>query len=63
MSRAQVGSLTAIVLALAALLSRLGLIDLVARGYTAMAYGFLALFALPLLTVGVARMRAAAARR
>ncbi len=56
MSRAQVGGLTVAVLALAAVLSRLGLIDLVARGYTAMAYGFLLLFALPLLTVGVYRI-------
>jgi len=56
MSRAQVGGLTVAVLALAVVLSRLGLIDLVARGYTAMAYGFLLLFALPLLTVGVYRI-------
>jgi len=56
MSRAQVAGLTVAVLTAAALLSRLGLIDLVARGYTAMAYGFLALFALPLLTVGVYRI-------
>ncbi len=39
-----------------ALLSQLGIIALVAQGYTLMAYGFLALFALPLLTVGVARI-------
>jgi len=40
----------------AALLSQLGIIALVAQGYTLMAYGFLALFALPLLTVGLARI-------
>ena len=40
-------------LASAAMLSQLGIIALVAQGYTLMAYGFLALFALPLLTVGV----------
>jgi uncharacterized membrane protein YkvI len=56
LSRGQVGALTVTVLVLAALLSRLGLIELVARGYTAMAYGFLLLFALPLLTVGVYRI-------
>jgi len=56
MTRVQVGGLTVAVLTLAAALSRLGLIDLVARGYTAMAYGFLLLFALPLLTVGVYRI-------
>lgn len=36
--------------------SRVGLIDLIAKGYTAMAYGFLALVAFPLLTVGVYRI-------
>lgn len=56
MSRTQVGALTVAVLSTAAVLSRLGLIDLVARGYTLMAYGFLALFAAPLLTVGVVRI-------
>jgi uncharacterized membrane protein YkvI len=63
MTRGQVAALTVGVLTLAALLSRLGLIDLVARGYTAMAYGFLLLFALPLLTVGVRRILVAPARR
>jgi len=63
MTRGQVGVLTIGVLVLAAVLSRLGLIDLVARGYTAMAYGFLLLFALPLSTVGLARILAAPSRR
>jgi len=40
----------------AALLSQVGIIDLVAIGYTALAYAFLALFALPLVTVGVYRI-------
>jgi uncharacterized membrane protein YkvI len=40
----------------AVLLSQVGIIDLVAIGYTAMAYAFLALFALPLVTVGVYRI-------
>ena len=40
----------------AALLSQLGIIALVAQGYTLMAYGFLALFAAPLLTVGLVRI-------
>ncbi len=40
----------------AALLSQVGVIDLVAARYTAMAYVFLALFALPLVTVGVYRI-------
>lgn len=45
-----------------ALLSRVGIVALVAQGYTAMAYGFLALFALPLLTVGVRKIRRENAR-
>jgi len=56
MTRGQVAMLTVGVLVAAAALSRLGLIDLVARGYTAMAYGFLLLFALPLMTIGVAKI-------
>jgi uncharacterized membrane protein YkvI len=56
LSSRQAGALTMVVLLAAALLSRVGLIALVAQGYTLMAYGFLALFALPLLTVGVRRI-------
>lgn len=36
----------------AAALSRVGMVTLVAEGYTIMGYLFIALFALPLLTVG-----------
>ena len=56
LSARSIALLTAAALIVAALLSRVGLIALVARGYTVMAYGFLALFALPLLTVGVWRI-------
>lgn len=42
-----------IVLVAAALLSQVGIIALVAQGYTAMAYGFLIVFALPLVTYGI----------
>jgi uncharacterized membrane protein YkvI len=52
----QAGALSVGILLVAAVLSRLGLITLVAQGYSMLAYGFLLLFALPLLTVGVARM-------
>jgi uncharacterized membrane protein YkvI len=51
-----VGLISAGLLVLAALLSRLGIVALVAQGYTLLAYGFLVLFALPLLTVGVRRI-------
>ena len=53
---ASAGLISVGLLVAAALLSQLGIIALVAQGYTLMAYGFLALFALPLLTVGVARI-------
>jgi uncharacterized membrane protein YkvI len=52
----QEGFFALAVLVLAALLSRFGLIALVAQGYSALAYGFLLLFALPLLTIGVWRL-------
>ncbi len=53
LGRVQVAVITVTILGTAALLSRFGIIALVARGYQAMAYGFLLLFALPLLTVGL----------
>ncbi len=37
-------------------LSRVEIIDLIAKGYTAMAYGFLLLMAIPLMTVGPVRI-------
>lgn len=52
LTRLQSGLLGAGVLLGAALLSRVGIIALVSRGYTYMGYAFIALFALPLLTVG-----------
>lgn len=52
----QSGAVAAGVLILAGILSRFGIIDLIAKGYTAMAYGFLLLMALPLVTVGLYRI-------
>ncbi len=52
----QAGMLSVGILLVSAVLSRLGLITLVAQGYSILAYGFLLLFALPLMTVGVARI-------
>lgn len=57
LSRAQSGALAVGVLVGALLLSRVGIIALVNQGYTMMAYLFIALFAIPLLTVGVLRIR------
>lgn len=56
LSRLQSGLLGAGILVAAALLSRVGIIALVARGYTLMGYLFIAMFAVPLLTVGVWRL-------
>ena len=44
------------VLAVAMLLSRIGIIDLVAKGYGMLAWAFIVLLAVPLLTVGVWRI-------
>lgn len=57
LSKIQSGGLAVGILFGALLLSRVGIIALVAQGYTMMAYFFIALFALPLLTVGVLRIR------
>lgn len=57
LSKVQSGLLAVGVLVGALLLSRVGIIALVAQGYTLMAYFFIALFAVPLLTVGVLRIR------
>ena len=39
------------------LLSRVGLVDLIGKGYNAMSYVFTAIVVFPLLTVGVYRLR------
>lgn len=56
LTRLESGALGAGILIGALLLSRVGIITLVAQGYTIMAYFFIALFALPLLTVGLYRI-------
>ena len=53
LNRWQCALFTGSVVLAGAVLSQVGIIALVATGYTAMAYGFIAVFALPLLTVGV----------
>ena len=56
LSRPQRGALGVGILTGAVVLSQVGIIALVAQGYTIMAYFFIALFAIPLLTVGVYRI-------
>lgn len=59
----QAGWVAAAILLTSAILSRVGIIALVAQGYSLMAWGFLLMFALPLLTVGVRRLLADASVR
>ena len=50
--------LTAVLLLVAGyLLSRVGLIDLIGMGYNAMSFIFMAIVVVPLLTVGVYKLR------
>lgn len=52
MSRRASGSIAVLTLLLALILAQVGIIDLVAKGYTAMAYAMIAVFAVPLLLRG-----------
>ena len=52
MGRSMRAGIAVVTLLLALLLAQVGVIDLVAKGYTAMGYGFIAIFALPLLVRG-----------
>lgn len=56
LTRLQSGAIGVGVLGGAVLLSRYGIIALVAQGYTIMAYLFIALFAIPTITVGLVRI-------
>lgn len=56
LSGLQKGALGSALLLAAALLAQVGIVDLVGVGYTWMAYGFLVVFALPLLTIGTWRI-------
>ena len=56
LTRLQSGAIGVGVLGGAVLLSRFGIIALVAQGYTIMAYLFIALFAIPTITIGVVRI-------
>lgn len=50
------GGIAVTALLLALLLAQVGIIDLIARGYLAMAYALIVVYAVPLLTVGVYRI-------
>lgn len=53
LSKTQYGVIAFVTLALSVILAQVGIIDLIAKGYTIMGYGMLVVYALPLLTVGV----------
>lgn len=58
----QRAAISLLALAIATGLATIGIIDLVAKGYSALAWGFIVLLALPLLTVGVYRIARSANR-
>ena len=45
--------MTVVVLVLAILLSKVGIIDLISKGYNAMSYGLMIVYMLPMLTIGL----------
>lgn len=49
----QKGAIAVGTLILAVILAQVGIIDLISKGYTAMAYAMIVVFAIPLLTIGV----------
>jgi len=56
LDRKQNAAIAVGILVFATILSRIGIIDLVARGYTYMAYGFIIFFIIPLVTIGTIRI-------
>ncbi len=56
LTRQSRGILTLILLILSVVLAQIGIIDLIAKGYNALAYAFIAMYLIPLLTVGVYRI-------
>jgi uncharacterized membrane protein YkvI len=59
LSRVQHATLAAAVMALAGALSAVGIVSLIADGYGTIAWGFLAVYLIPLFTVGIFRLRRA----
>ena len=53
LSRTQKGGLTIGILIASMGMAQIGIIDLIAKGYNALAYAFIAIFLIPLFTVGV----------
>ena len=60
LTKKQKGIIAIATLALAVLFAQFGIIDLIAKGYTIMAYCMIGVFALPLMTIGVWKIMKAA---
>jgi len=56
LTKSQKGAVAISTLVLAVLFAQVGIIDLIAKGYTFMAYCMIAVFALPMLTIGVLKI-------
>ena len=56
LGRARHGLIAFAIMATAVLLSTVGIVELVARGYSTIAWGFLLFYALPLVTIGVYKL-------
>ncbi len=61
LSRLSHGALAGAVILVSGGLSSFGLVTLISRGYGTMAWGFLIVFIIPLLTVGIYKLRTASA--
>lgn len=53
LNRPKSAALTVVVLIIATVFSKFGIIDLIAKGYETMSYGLMVVYALPLLTLGI----------
>lgn len=53
LTRQHRGALTVTILVISVAFAKIGIIDLIAKGYNALAYAFILLYLVPLLTVGV----------
>jgi uncharacterized membrane protein YkvI len=53
MTRSHRGALTVAILVVSVAFAKIGIIDLIAKGYNALAYAFIIMYLIPLLTVGV----------
>ena len=53
LDRKQQAAITVVILVTACVLSKFGIIDLIEKGYSLLSYGFMILYLLPILTIGL----------